>query len=359
MMSHFYGVIMAGGSGTRLWPLSRQQQPKQALRLIGERTMLQHAVDRLRPLLPVERVLIVTAADYVPLLSPQVPDLPRDNFIVEPMARGTAGAIGLAAVHLQQRDPEAIMAVLTADHFIRAEDTFRSALAAACEAARQGHLVTLGIRPTYAATGYGYIRRGGRIATIDGFEVYAVDAFVEKPDAQRAAQFCAGDVYSWNSGMFMWRVQRIMDEFARHMPDFYAQLQAIANAMRAPTADEVLMAIWPTIRKETIDYGVMEKASDVVVIPVDIGWSDIGDWDALYDLQSTDPQDNVVDGDHFGVATTGCLVRGGKRLIATIGLSDTIIIDTDDVILVCARNRAQEVRALVNELQSSGRTEYL
>lgn len=359
MMSHFYAVIMAGGSGTRLWPLSRQQQPKQALHLIGERTMLQHAVDRLRPLMPVEQVLIVTAADYVPLLSAQVPDIPRENFVVEPMARGTAGAIGLAAVHLQQRDPDAVMAVLTADHYIRAEDVFRCALAASCEAARRGHLVTLGIRPTYPATGFGYIRRGGHIATIDGFEVYAVDAFVEKPDAERAAQFCAGDAYSWNSGMFMWRVQRIMDEFARHMPDFHAQLRAIAGALSASDSSQVLAAVWPTIRKETIDYGVMEKAADVVVIPVDIGWSDIGDWDALYDLQSGGPGDNIIDGNHFGIETTGCLVKGGRRLIATIGLCDTIIIETDDAILVCPRDRAQDVRALVNQLQSLGRTEHL
>jgi mannose-1-phosphate guanylyltransferase len=359
MMSHFYAVIMAGGSGTRLWPLSRQHQPKQALQLIGERTMLQHAVDRLRPLMPVEQVLIVTTAEYVPLLSSQVPDIPRANFVVEPMARGTAGAIGLAAVHLQQRDPDAVMAVLTADHYIRAEDVFRSALSASCEAACRGHLVTLGIRPTYPATGFGYIRRGDHIATIDGFSVYAVDAFVEKPDAERAVQFCAGDAYSWNSGMFMWRVWRIMDEFARHMPEFYAQLRTIAGAGNAPDADRVLADLWPSIRKETIDYGVMEKADNVVVIPIDIGWSDVGDWDALYDLRSGSQGDTVADGNHFGVETTGCLIRGGKRLIATIGLRDAVIIDTDDVLLVCPRDRAQDVRALVNQLQSQGRTEHL
>jgi mannose-1-phosphate guanylyltransferase len=358
-MSDFYAVIMAGGSGTRLWPLSRQRLPKQALQLIGDRTMLQHAVDRLRLLLPMDRVLIVTAADYVPTLSAQVPEIPRDNFVVEPMARGTAGAIGLSALHLQQRDPTAVMAVLTADHYIRAVDVFQGALSASCRAAQQGHLVTLGIRPAYPSTGFGYIRRGERVAVVDGFDVFVVDAFVEKPDAQRAAEFVAGDIHSWNSGMFIWQVRRIMEEFARHMPAFYAQMQSIASAFNTPDHQRVLADVWPTVRKETIDYGIMEKAADVVVIPVDIGWSDIGDWEALYDLRSTRQGDNIVDGNHIGVETSGCLVRGGKKLIATIGLHDTVIIDTDDAILICPRDRAQDVKAVVEQLQAHGRLEFL
>ncbi len=358
-MSDLYAVIVAGGSGTRLWPLSRQQMPKQALQLIGDRTMLQHAVDRLMPLLPAERVLIVTAAEYVPTLSDQVPEIPPDNFIVEPVARGTAGAIGLAALYLHQRDPDAVMAVLTADHYIRAEDVFRSALAASCRVASQGHLVTLGIRPTYPATGFGYIRRGGCVTMMDGFDVYAVDAFVEKPDSQRAGEFVASEIYSWNSGMFIWQVRRIMQEFAQHMPDLHAQLQIVGGAFGTPDGDRVLAAVWPQIRKETIDYGIMEKAADVVVIPVDIGWADIGDWQALYDLQSTCQDDNIIDGNHIGVDTIGCLVKGGGKLIATIGLRDTIIIDTNDAILICARECAQDVKAVVEVLQTHGMTEYL
>jgi mannose-1-phosphate guanylyltransferase len=358
-MRHYYAVIMAGGSGTRLWPLSRQHLPKQALHLVGDRTMLQHAVDRLNGLLPAERVVIVTAAEYVSTLSAQVPAIPVDNFIVEPMARGTAGAIGLAALHLQRRDPHAVMAVLTADHYIRAVGRFRDALAAAYQVACDGHIVTLGIRPAFPATGYGYIRRGEQMATASGFDVYKVDAFVEKPDASRAAQFVASEIYSWNSGMFIWQVSRVMAEFARQMPEFHAQLQTIAGVLDTPHYVKALAEVWPVVRKETIDYGVMERADDVVVMPVDIGWADIGDWGALYGLHGPLDGGNIVDANHIGVATSGCLVKGGKKLIATIGLHDTIIIDTDDAILICARDRAQDVKAIVEQLQANARTELL
>jgi mannose-1-phosphate guanylyltransferase len=358
-MRDFYAVIMAGGSGTRLWPLSRQHQPKQALQLVGDRTMLQHATDRLATLLPMDHVLVVTADSYVPTLAAQVPEIPAGNFIVEPIARGTAGAVGLAALHLRQRDPDAVMAVLTADHYIRAVDVFRRALAAACQVAREGRIATLGIRPSYGATGFGYIRRGERLDTVGEFQVYRVDAFVEKPDAERAAQFVASNLYTWNSGMFIWHVTRIMDEFARHMPGFHAQMQRIGGALGTPDYEDTLSAVWPAVRKETIDYGIMEKAQDVVVIPVDIGWTDIGDWGALYRLLSVGEGDNVVDSNHIGVGTSGCLVKGDKKLIATIGLQDTIVIDTDDAILICARERAQDVRMVVELLQGNGKTEYL
>ncbi|MGQ9502843.1 MAG: mannose-1-phosphate guanylyltransferase [Anaerolineae bacterium] len=358
-MGHYYAVIMAGGSGTRLWPLSRHHLPKQALQLVGERTMLQHAVDRLLPILPVERVFIVTAAEYVPTLSAQVPDIPLENFIVEPSARGTAGAIGLAAVHLQRRDPEAVMAVLTADHFIRSVDVFQRALQAAYQLALQGHMVTLGICPSYPATGFGYIRRGERMARIDGFDVYAVEAFVEKPDAQRAAEFLASGLYSWNSGMFIWQVQRILGEFAQHMPDVHALLQRVAASLGSPEADQVLREVWPKVRKDTIDYGIMEKARGVVVIPVDIGWSDIGDWEALYGVHTTCADGNIVMGNHLGIATKGCLICGGDKLIVTIGLENVIVVDTEDAVLVCARDHAQDVKVIVEQLQANGMTHLL
>ena len=359
-MRNFYAVIMAGGSGTRLWPLSRQHTPKQALRLVGDRTMLQHAVDRLDTLLPMEQVLIVTARDYVPILADQVPNIPLDNFIVEPLARGTAGAVGLAALHLDQRDPEAVMAVLTADHYIREVDRFRRALLAANEVARQGHIVTLGIQPGYPATGFGYIRRRERVAEASGFDVYKVDAFVEKPNVERAIQFVASELYSWNSGMFIWQVGRLMAEFSEQMPAFHSQLQTIASALGTAGYAEALAEIWPSVRKETIDYGIMEHANDVMVIPVDIGWVDIGDWEAVYDLHAPNEGANVVVGaDHIGIDTSASLIRGGKKIIATIGLRDIIIIDTGDAILICARDRAQDVKTIVEQLEADGKTEYL
>jgi mannose-1-phosphate guanylyltransferase len=359
-VSNFYAFIMAGGSGTRLWPLSRQNRPKQAIELIDNRTMFQHAVDRLDTLLPPEQVLVVTAREYVEVLAAQVRNVPRENFVVEPMARGTAGAIGLAALHLKHRAPDAVMAVLTADHYIRYVDRFRRVLTAAAQVAGEGYLVTLGMEASFPSTGFGYIRRRERIGDMDGFDVYAVDSFVEKPDAARAVEFLETGLYSWNSGMFIWQVNRIMAEFARQMPAFYSHLQTIEAALDTPRQEEVLAEVWPQVRKETIDYGIMEGAEEVAVIPVDIGWTDIGDWAAIYELHRPDETGNVVVGaDHVGVATRSSFIQGGKKLIATIGLEDMIIIDTEDAILICARDRAQDVKLLVERLEKDGRAELL
>jgi mannose-1-phosphate guanylyltransferase len=357
---NFYALIMAGGSGTRLWPLSRQSQPKQAIELIGNRTMFQHAVDRLNGLLPPERVLVVTAREYVEVLASQVPGVPPENFIVEPMARGTAGAIGLAAVHLKHRDPEAVMAVLTADHYIRDVEKFCRVLSAAARMAEGGRIVTLGIKPSFPATGFGYICRRERVSGLDGFEVYEVDRFVEKPNAAKAAEFLKSDLYSWNSGMFIWRISRIMSEFACQMPDLFSSLQRIEAALDTQDETEVLTEVWPQVRKETIDYGIMEGAEDVAVIPVDIGWTDIGDWAAIYELHQPDEMGNVVVGaSHVGVGTRSSFIQGSKKLVATIGLEDVIIIDTEDAMLICARDRAQDVKLVVEQLQGEGKTEYL
>jgi mannose-1-phosphate guanylyltransferase len=350
-----YAVILAGGSGTRLWPLSRVRQPKQFLALAGERTMLQEAVERIEPLTPAERILIITNREYCELARKQVPQLPAENIIGEIMGRGTAPAIGLAAVLLARRDPDATMVVLTADHLIAQRDRFRQAIAAAAEVAGGGRLVTLGIAASYPETGYGYIERGESLGTAGGMGVYRVARFAEKPDLATAQQFVASGRYAWNSGMFIWRVADILVEMRRLMPETVGQLEEIERAWGAPAQEETLQRVWPQIGKQTIDFGVMEKARDVAVIPADIGWSDVGSWATLLELLPADGQGNVLAGAVECVDTRRSLIYSSGRLIAAIGLDEMIVVETDDATLICPKSRAQDVRLIVERLQKQGK----
>jgi mannose-1-phosphate guanylyltransferase len=355
----FYAVIMAGGSGTRLWPLSRKKCPKQALTLIGDRSMLNHAVDRIVPLFGAGRIVVVTRDEHRPMLAGQTPELPAKNFIVEPEGRGTAPAIGLAAIHLRRQDPKAIMAVLTADHFISIQDRFRQVLSAAARVAEDGHMVTLGIKPSSPSTGFGYIKQGKSLKETDGFPVFSVEKFIEKPDLPTATTMVETGEYSWNSGMFIWRIDRILEEFKRQMPAFYAQLMEVDAALGTPGYDAVMSRVWPKVKKETIDYGIMEGAENVAVIPVDIGWTDVGSWASLFELLSRDANGNTVVGEHLGIGTANTLVFGKKRLIATIGVKDMIIVDTDDAVLVCPIDHEQKVRDIVDRLKKDGLEKWL
>jgi mannose-1-phosphate guanylyltransferase len=357
---HYYALIMAGGSGTRLWPLSRQARPKQALRLVGDRTMFQLSVERLAPLFAPEHIFVVTAAEQVGTLLQQAPQLPGGNFIVEPLQRGTASAIGLAALYLRRRDPNATMAVLTADQYISDTATYRNVLSAAYEVAQSGHLVTLGIQPTFPSTGYGYIERGEALTVVNGLSAYRVQAFREKPDAATAEGFVADGLHTWNSGMFIWRVDRILAEMQKQLPRFYDQLMQIDAAMGTDRAAWVLSYVWPRVAAQTIDYGIMEGADDVAVIPAEMGWSDIGSWATLLDILPGDADGNVViDTDHMAVDTLNTLVYGNNRLVATIGLSGVVVVDTDDVLLIASRDRSQDVKQIVDKLRKSGETRYL
>ncbi|HIE39418.1 MAG TPA: mannose-1-phosphate guanylyltransferase [Anaerolineales bacterium] len=355
----FYALIMAGGGGTRLWPLSRRSRPKQALTLVGERTMFEHAVDRIAPVFQPDEVYVVTGADQVERLMLQAPELPRENFIVEPMGRGTAPAIGLGAIHMKRRDPEAVMAVLTADHFIRDVEQFRRVLVAAARVAERGHLVTLGITPAFPSTGFGYIRQEEQLDGVDGFPVFRAQRFTEKPSPETAFHMVESGRYSWNSGMFIWRVDRIMGEFAGQMPDFYAQLAQIESVLGTPAYEPTLQRIWPEVTPQTIDYGVMEGAEDVVVIPVDIGWSDVGNWSSMREILPADEEGNVVVGEHLGLDTHNTILFGRDRLVATIGLENMIVVDAEDALLVCPIEREQEVRELVRRLREMGRKDLL
>ena len=356
----FYAVIMAGGSGTRLWPMSRRNRPKQSLKLFGERTLFQQAVDRLQPLFSPAEILVVTKSDLVPLLRDQSPELPAENFIVEPEGRGTAPALGLAAIHLQRRDPEAIMAVMTADHFIADAAPFRKLLAGAQIAARSDYLVTFGIIPTFASSGYGYIEKGESLPLESDQPVFRVQRFVEKPDVEDAVRMAASGKFLWNSGMFTWRVKCLLDELRRQMPDFYTQLMQVEASLQDPEEyTTVIGRVWPQVAEQTIDYGVMEGARYVAVIPTQIGWIDVGSWSSLFELMPCDSLGNVLVGPHETINTRNTLVMGNERLIATIGVENLVIVDTEDALLVCSRDDVQDVRLIVKNLKRAGQISWI
>ncbi|NPV77028.1 MAG: mannose-1-phosphate guanylyltransferase [Anaerolineae bacterium] len=363
MNEDYFAVIMAGGGGTRLWPLSRQSRPKQMLRLGSARTMFQLAIDRLEGLFPAGRILVVTVREQVEELQRQCPSIPAQNYLIEPLPRGTASVVGYAALALQRRNPDAIMAILTADHFIQDVQGFQQLLLGAYELAMAGKLVTLGIPPEYPATGYGYIERGNALGNYRDKPAFEVVKFKEKPSEDLATEFVRRGDHYWNSGMFIWQVGKIMMEFSRQMPDLFAQLDEIGRFWNSDARGEVIQRIWPTIKPQTIDYGIMENAEDVCVLQAeDLGWNDVGSWESLFDVIPPDEQGNIILGArHIGLGSTSTLVcsESGERLIATIGLRDLIIVDTGDVVLVCPRQDAQRVREMVNLLKQGGYSVYL
>ncbi len=363
---NYYAVIMAGGGGTRLWPLSRRKRPKQMLDLLGERSLFQIAVDRLEGLFPPERICVVTVAEQVAALQAQCPAIPAENYFIEPMPRGTASVVGLAAAALQPRSPEAVMAILTADHFIANVARFRQVLRAAYHAAQDASLVTLGITPTYAATGYGYIEIGEHLHTSEDLPVHRALKFKEKPDEAHARAFLADGRHAWNSGMFVWRVDAILEEIALQMPALHAGVRRISQAWREKGSQphQVIHTVWEKLESQTVDYGIMEGARHVVVIPAaDLGWSDVGSWDAVFDVLHTDSQDNVVrQAHHIGLDTSNTLIFNAgdaERLFVTIGVQDLVVVDTGDVILVCQRDQAQKVRDVVRHLKNEGQDNWL
>ncbi|HMN60920.1 MAG TPA: sugar phosphate nucleotidyltransferase [Anaerolinea sp.] len=362
-LNHYYGVIMAGGGGTRLWPFSRRQRPKQMVRLGGERTLFQQAVDRLTGLIPTERIFVVTVADQAAALHAQYKQIPWQNFLIEPAPRGTASVVGLAALAIRRIDPQATMAVVTADHLIKRVDYFRELLTSAYHLAQEQYLVTLGIEPTYPSTGYGYIHRGGPLGEYARHPAFRVERFHEKPDLETANRFLSQGNYDWNSGMFVWRADRIWNEIAGLMPDLYHHLVQIDRAWGGPEQAQVLTEHWRQIKPETVDYGIMERASQVAVIPAEnLGWNDVGAWDSLYDVFESDADSNgniVVDARHIGIDTHGTLVMAEKpdRLVVTIGAQDLIVVETPDALLICDRNQAQKVRELVDMLKSAEKTD--
>ena len=354
--SSIYALILAGGSGTRLWPRSRRDSPKQMLALFSQRTMLQETFDRIAAIIPPDHVFIGTNQAYVDTVHEQLPEVPRKNIIGEPVGHGTAPSIGLTALHIQKRDPDAVMLSLHADHYIERADDFRRAVLDAAHVAAQGHLVTLGIKPSQPETGYGYIHRGELIENIGEQPVYRVAQFVEKPNEATAIKYLQSGEYYWNSGIFAWKIETLFEEFATYLPKLNRQLKQMARVLSKRAE---IKRIWNTLADETIDVGIMEKSKRVTVLPIDVGWSDVGSWATLLDLLPGDTQNNVVVGEHVGVNTSSSLLYSPNRLIATVGLADMIVVDTDDAILVCSKEDAQKVKHIVEELKKNNKHKYL
>ncbi len=351
----YHALIMAGGSGTRLWPLSRKVSPKQALALLEERSMFRVTAERLDPLILLDRVWVVTNAEMAAIFQEQVPGIPARNYVIEPNARDSGPAAALGLAHIAAADSSATVAILSADHHISEVAEFHRVLDLARDQAQHGHVVTLGIKPSFASTGFGYIERG---AVLQG-EIYDAVRFTEKPKEDIAEQYFNSGMHSWNSGMFIMSVATGLGEFDRQHPDFAKALRALMLHIGKPSYEPELQAVWAMSPKLSIDYAIMERADKLAVIPVDIGWSDIGSWAALMDALPKDQHENAISGDHVIIDTVDTLVRGGKRMIATIGVARLVIVDTPDALLICSLDRVQDVKRVVDELKHRKRTDLV
>ena len=352
-------LIMAGGRGERFWPRSRKSTPKQFLALTdSEKTMIQSTVERILPLVKMEDIFIATNRDYRDLVRAQLPDLPEENILCEPMARNTAPCIGWGAVEIRRRYGDAHMIVLPSDHLIQQPTLFRSVLKNAMRTAdRTDALVTLGIAPSSPDTGYGYIQYDTEDAGENG--AFRVKRFVEKPDLETAKKYLASGEYLWNSGMFIWKASSVLREMEEKLPEHYALLRRIAESAGTPGAEAVLEKAFESMKPISIDYGVMEKAENVYVIPSSFGWDDVGSWLAVGRMSPSNEMGNVIQGDVVSIGSTRCIVQGEKRTIAMVGLEDTIIVDTKDALLVCAKDSAGEIKKVLEVLRAVNRTELL
>jgi mannose-1-phosphate guanylyltransferase len=360
---NLYPVVMAGGSGTRFWPLSRQKRPKQFLPLAGGTPLLVATVERLQPLGKLDRTYVVCGPAHAGPVRRMLPALPAGNVVVEPCARNTAPCVGLAALHVARRDPAGIMAMLPADHHISGPAAFRAAIAAAARVARGGAIVTIGIRPDRPETGYGYLKVGAPLdhgrATAK-LAARAVERFVEKPDRPTAERYLSEGDYLWNSGIFVFRADVILEEIRKAMPELAAALTRIGAALGTPRSARVLKEVFPGCPSISIDYGVMEKSDRIAVVPAEFGWNDVGSFAALSDVRRRDRAGNVVEGEALVIdAKENVVLASGGRPVAVIGLDGMIVVDAGDAVLVCPRDRAQDVRKAVDELKRRGRDAVL
>lgn len=358
-----YVVILAGGSGTRFWPVSRTARPKQLISVVEGPTMLQRTVERVLAMQP-KRILVVTNHLQAEESECQLAGYRRQtpiDIIAEPVGRNTAPAIGLAAALIAARDPQAVMVVLPADHFIRDESGLRDCLQVAVQGARNGYLMTLGIVPTRPETGYGYIEADMELR---GSGPFPVIRFVEKPPVAQALQYLEARNFLWNSGMFAWRADVILEELASHMPDLAQQLDRLTfggDVWDVADLQPQIDAMYASVAAQSIDYGVMERSQRVRVVPAEVGWSDVGSWSALPEVVEADASGNVVTNvaAHVAIDSTGCIVSGHGGLVATVGVNDLVVVSSGDALLVCPKERAQDVREVVAKLKADGLDRYL
>lgn len=357
-----YAVIMAGGKGTRFWPKSREKMPKHLLDIVSPKTIIQETIERIAPLIPEKNILIVTGASHADELMRQVPRIPRENIIIEPLGRNTAPCIGLAALHIKRNSPHDVMVVLPADHLIHDTLRFRHLLSAAADMARRGdYLVTIGITPISPETGYGYIEKGALITAVNGDNIYTVKSIREKPPLKQAKAFLKKGGFYWNSGMFVWNVDAILGAIEKWLPEIHEGLISIEEAVGTEGESEAVRRVYEKIPAISIDYGVMEKAENILLIEGDFGWSDMGSWDALWEVSDKDENGNAAAyRDLFvGFDAKNSLIHSPRKLVTLLGVEDLIVVDTEDSLLICKRGSSQDVKKVVEILEEKKKKEYL
>ncbi|MNW40493.1 Alginate biosynthesis protein AlgA [compost metagenome] len=353
-------VIMAGGKGERFWPKSRTNLPKQFLNISGNKSMIQQSITRLEKMVDIEQIFVVTNGLYAELIKAQIPHLPHDNIIIEPIGRNTAPCIGLASIIIDEKFPDSTMIVLPSDHIIENEDGFIKILQTAAEVAQENEsLVTLGIQPSYPETGYGYIESTDQKQVVNELDVLKVKKFVEKPDQSTAEAYLAAGNYYWNSGIFIWRTQVIRKYIQQLMPEMHDILETMRAAFGSSNLNEVIENEFIKMPDQSIDYGIMEKVDNIHVIPCIFGWDDVGSWTALERINDLDENGNVIKGNILNLDTKRCIIESNGKLIATLGIEDLIIVDTEDVTLICNKDKAQEVKLLLKELRMQKLEQYL
>jgi mannose-1-phosphate guanylyltransferase len=362
-----HAIILAGGRGTRFWPRSRTRTPKQLLNIVGKTTMLQQTVARLRPLFPTEHIWSVTNAEQAVALRKQLPAAARRRVLTEPVGRNTAAAIALAAIHVRHAVAgDAVLAVLPADHYIALEENFREIMRAALRLARDpDRMVVLGIPPTRPDTGFGYVEKMGEPLDVDGYHVYAVRRFTEKPQLEMAKEYVASGNYHWNAGMFFWRVSTFLEALKKYLPKTYDAFEALALHIGKGSYNATLRRTYGKLQNISVDYAVLEHAtreagpSRVFVIPADIGWSDIGSWAAVYELAAKHPGENVFACEGHAIDAEGNFLWSPHKYVAAIGVHNLVVVDTPDALLICPQERAQDVSKIVRLLEAKKRNKLL